>query len=168
MSYQEKKTITSLCTGIFVLAAYSFYAFGRVRAGTAEPDDLRFWAISMLIFIGIWIVTFIVIQIVFHILLSISIAVKGKIQNQELDDKAISKQIDAEMVEDEMDKLIELKSSRIGFILAGIGFTAGLATLAIGLQPAVILNILFFSFQGGSILEGLAQLYFYRKGLAHG
>lgn len=122
----------------------------------------------MLVFIGIGVAATIVIQIVFHILLSISIAVKGKIQNQDLDDKEIEKQIDAEMVEDEMDKLIELKSNQIGFILAGIGFVAGLVTLAFNAPPAVMLNILFISFSAGSLLEGFAQLYYYRKGLAHG
>ena len=168
MSYQEKKTITSILTGVLVLAAYCIYAFGKHQPGTSNSSDLKFWAITMLIFIGIGIAATIVIQIVFHILLSISIAVKGKIQNQDLDDKEIEKQIDAEMVEDEMDKLIELKSNQIGFILAGIGFVAGLVTLAFNYSPAVMLNILFISFSAGSLLEGFVQLYYYRKGLAHG
>jgi hypothetical protein len=168
MSYQEKKTITSILTGVLVLAAYCIYAVSKSRAGLLPTGDLKSWAITMLIFIGIGIVTSIVIQIVFHILLSISIAVKGKIQNQDLDDKEIEKQIDAEMVEDEMDKLIDLKSNQIGFILAGIGFVAGLVTLAFNYPPAVMLNILFVSFSAGSLVEGFAQLYFYRKGLAHG
>ncbi len=168
MSYQEKKTITSILTGALVLAAYCIYAFGKHQPGAGTSSDLKFWAMTMLIFIGIGVAASIVIQIVFHILLSISIAVKGKIQNQDLDDKEIEKQIDAEMVEDEMDKLIELKSNQIGFILAVIGFVAGLVTLAFGNPPAVMLNILFISFSAGSLLEGFAQLYYYRKGLAHG
>jgi hypothetical protein len=168
MSYQEKKTITSILTGVLVLAAYCIYAFGKSRAGFLTPGDLKSWAVTMLIFIGIGIAASIVIQIVFHILLSISIAVKGKIQNQDLDDKEIEKQIDAEMVEDEMDKLIELKSNQVGFILAVIGFVAALVTLAFNYPPAVMLNILFISFSAASLVEGFTQLYFYRKGLAHG
>ena len=167
MSYQEKRTITSILTGIFILAAYCIYAFGRYQAAI-DPGNLKFWAVTMLIFIGFGVVVSIIIQIVFHILLSISIAVKEKIQNQEMDDKEIEKQIKAEMVEDEMDKLIELKSNRVGFILAGIGFVAGLVTLVFNYPPAVMLNILFISFSAGSLLEGFAQLYYYRKGLAHG
>jgi len=167
MSYQEKKTITSILSGIFILAAYCIFAFSRYQAAI-DPGNLKFWAVNMLIFIGFGVVVSIIIQIVFHIALSISIAVKGKIQNQDLDDKEIEKQIDAEMVEDEMDKLIELKSNRIGFFLAGIGFVAGLVTLAFNYSPAVMLNILFISFSAGSLLEGFAQLYYYRKGLAHG
>lgn len=167
MSYQEKRTITSTLTGILILAAYCIYAFGRVHAGAVDPGNLKFWAVTMLIFIGIGVVVTIIIQIVFHILLSISIAVKGKIQNQEMDDQEIEKQIKAEMVEDEMDKLIELKSNRVGFILAGAGFVAGLIILAFNGSLAVMLNILFISFNAGSILEGFAQLYYYKKGLVY-
>jgi len=168
MSYQEKKTITSILTGALVLAAYCIYAFGKHQPGAGTTSDLKFWAMTMLIFIGIGVAASIIIQIVFHILLSISIAVKGKIQNQDLDDKEIEKQIDAEMVEDEMDKLIELKAMRIGFAVAGIGFVAALVSLILNYSPAVMINIMFLSFSAGSLLEGFTQLYFYRKGVNNG
>ena len=73
MSYQEKRTVTSIVTGILVLAAYCIYAFSRFHSGSVAPDNLKFWASTILIFIGIGIAASIVIQIVFHILLSISI-----------------------------------------------------------------------------------------------
>ena len=110
MSYQEKKTIVSVVTGTLLLIAYCIYAFGK--AGMANIDNLKFWAVTMLIFIGIGVVTMIVIQIVFHILLSISMAVKQKINNENCDDKEIEKALKIDMVEDEMDKLIELKANK--------------------------------------------------------
>lgn len=168
MSYQEKKTIVSIFTGALVLAAYCIYAFGRYQAGTAGVDDLKVWSGIMLIFIGIGIVVAIVIQIVFHILMSIGIAVEKKIQDENYDDKEIEKSIKTEMVEDEMDKLIELKSMRTGFIVAGAGFIAGLIALVLGSSSMVMLNILFISFSAGSILEGITQLYFYRRGVVNG
>jgi hypothetical protein len=168
MSYQEKRTVTSIFTGALVLAAYCVYASGQYRAGAVAPDDLKFWAGTMLIFIGIGIAASIVIQIVFHILMAISIAVKEKIRDAQFDDKEIEKSIGAEMVEDEMDKLIELKSNRVGFFLAGIGFVAALVALILNYSPAVMLNILFISFSAGSLFEGFAQLYFYRKGIKNG
>ena len=33
MSYQEKKTITSIFTGVLVLVAYCIYAFGNIDPG---------------------------------------------------------------------------------------------------------------------------------------
>ena len=168
MSYQVKKTTTSIVTGILVLAAYFIYTFGRVHAEAAAPDGLKFWATTILIFIGIGVVASIVIQIVFHILLSISIAVKKKILNEKCEDKEIEKEIKAEMVEDEMDKLIELKSMRLAFIVAGIGFIAALVSLVLNYPPAVMLNILFISFGAGSLFDGFAQIYYYRRGLKNG
>jgi uncharacterized membrane protein YjjP (DUF1212 family) len=91
--------------------------------------------------------------------------VKGKIQDNECDDKEIDKTIKAETAEDEMDKLIELKSNRVGSFLVGAGFIAALVTVLYGFSAVMVLNILFISFAAGSILEGFAQLYYYRKGI---
>ncbi|MBN1372803.1 MAG: hypothetical protein JW987_12755 [Anaerolineaceae bacterium] len=164
MSYQEKRTLASIFSGILILAAYCIYAFNPTRLAALTPDDLKPWASTMLIFIGIGIVATIVIQIVFHILLSISLAVQTKIRNMESDDKEIERSIQLEMVEDERDRQIELKSQRIGFAIAGIGFVAGLLSLVFNYSPVVMLNILYLSFSAGSILEGFGQLYFYRRG----
>lgn len=167
MSYQAKRTIVSIITGAAVLAAYCIYAFGPGRAGAIVSGDLKFWAITMLKFIGIGVAVTIVTQIVFHILLSVSVAIKKKIQDQNCADEDIEKSIGAEMVEDEMDKLIELKSTRVGFVFAGIGFVAGLVSLVLNYSPVVMLNIIFISFMVGSIVEGFSQLYYYGKGIRH-
>jgi hypothetical protein len=168
MSYQERRTIVTLLSGALVIAAYCIYAFGRYQSGAVDASDLKFWAGAMLIFVGIGIAAIIVIQIVFHILMAIGIAATKKIRDEQCDDKEIEKTIGAEMVEDEMDKLIEMKAMKIGFGIAGVGFIAALLSLVLGYSAAVMLNILFLSFSGGSVLEGVAQLYFYRRGVTHG
>ncbi len=164
MSYQEKRTITSILSGILILAAYCIYAFNPSRLAVLPPGDLRPWASTMLIFIAIGVGITVIIQIVFHILLSIAIAVQAKIENQQSDDKEIDRKIESEMVEDERDKQIELKSMRLGFVVAGIGFFAALLSLVLGYTPPVMLNILFLSFSAGSLFEGAGQLYYYRRG----
>ena len=164
MSYQEKRTWASIISGALLLAAYCFYAFNPARLAALPPGDLRPWAVTMLIFIGIGIVATIVIQIVFHILLSISLAVRAKIENQDSDDKEIERAIKGEMVEDERDRLIELKSAQIGFAVAGIGFVSALLWLVFSNSPVVMLNIFYLSFSVGSLLEGIGQLYYYRRG----
>ena len=164
MSYQEKRTCASIFSGILVLAVYCIYAFNPSRLSTLPPGDLKPWASTMLIFIAIGIGVTIINQIVFHILLSISLAVQTKIQNQQSDDKEIERTINREMVEDERDKHIELKSMQIGFAVAGIGFVSGLLSLVFNYSPVVMLNIFFLSFHVGSILNGVGQLYYYRKG----
>ncbi|HPS34136.1 MAG TPA: hypothetical protein PK854_02605 [Oscillospiraceae bacterium] len=161
MSYQEKKTGISMFMGVLILIAYCIYAFGQVRSGAADFNDLKFFSATMMIFIGIGIAAMIVIQVLFHIALSVSVAVKEKCG----DDKKIGKAIEATMVEDEMDKLIELKSGKIGFALIGAGFIAGLITLLFNCPPAVMLNILYLSFGVGSLAGGAMSIYYYRKGV---
>ncbi|ULQ58769.1 hypothetical protein K7I13_09425 [Brucepastera parasyntrophica] len=60
MSYQSKRTITSMVTGIILAAVYIIYATGKTAPG---PDNLKAWALLMLIFIGIGIAAVIIIQI---------------------------------------------------------------------------------------------------------
>lgn len=168
MSYQEKRTTVSIVTGVLILAGYFSYALGKVQAGAVVPGDLKFWASTILIFIGIGIVATIIIQIVFHILLSIAIAVQKTIENENIGDKEIERSVGAEIVEDEMDKLIQLKSVRTGYFFAGFGFVIALLSLILNYTPVVMLNILFVSFIAGSIFEGFTQLYYYKKGFSHG
>jgi uncharacterized membrane protein len=168
VSYKEKKTIVSLVTGLLILATYCIYTLNKIQLGTAALDDLKFWATTILIFIGIGVVSLIIILIVFHILLSVTIAVKEEIQNGEYDDKKIAKTLELDMVEDEMEKLIGLKAMRISFAVVGIGFIAALVSLVLNYSPAVMLNIMFFSFGIGSMIEGFTQLYFYRRGVRNG
>lgn len=165
MSYPEKKTLVSIGTGLAILAAYGLYAFGRVQSGMVAADDLRFWATTILIFVGVGVLAAIVIQIIFHILLSVSVAVKEQIKHKTCDDKAVEKTIELEMVQDERDKLIELKAMRVGFVVAGIGFLAAMGSLVFNYSPAVMVNILFVSFSVGSMAEGVAQMFYYRHGV---
>ncbi|MGB7594245.1 MAG: hypothetical protein WBL80_01620 [Erysipelotrichaceae bacterium] len=165
MSYPEKRTIVSIITGVLILGAYILYAFGKYQAGLTTAGDLKFWAGTMLVFIGIGIVANIIIQIVFHILLSISIAVVEKVKDINFDEKLIEKSLENEMVSDEMDKLIELKSMRVSFIVAGVGFMLALVSMILNDSAVLMINILFVSFSVGSLIEGVSTLYFYRHGV---
>ncbi len=160
MSYQEKKLIASIISGVLVLAAYCIYVFGINQTF----GDIKQCAATMLIFIGIGVGATIVIQIIFHMVYAASLAIK----KNKCDDKEIETEMAACMVEDEMVKLIDLKSSRVGYVIAGIGFVAGLVSLVLGTAAAVMLNIFFISSSAGSIIEGLSGLNYYRKGVANG
>ncbi len=164
MSYQEKRTIANILTGAVILISYCIYAFGKYQTGGVESGDIEFWASTMLIFIGIGIVVAIIVQIVFHVLLSVSIAVQKKIQDANFDENEIEKSINAEMVEDEMGKLIGLKSERVGYVTIGTGFVLALFAIVFNYSTVIFLNIIFISFSLGSILEGFMNLYYFRRG----
>jgi uncharacterized membrane protein len=156
MSYQEKRIITTIITGVLILAAYGIYVFQQYQAGVIDMEkDLRFWAAAMLIFIGVGIVLMIVILIVFHIIN----AIVNEAKKREQEDPSI---------EDEMDKLIALKATRNSYAVVGVGFVLSMASLVMQMPPAVMLNILFLSFNLGSIFEGFSQLYYYRRGIQNG
>ena len=172
MYYQEKKTVVTILSGILVLAAYSVYGLMKYQAvGAKLLQDTKFWATTMLIFIGAGIVLIILTQIIFHILLAVSHEVKKEIakagaysaRGKEIDNSDRSLEISE--VEDEMDKLIALKSMRNSYILVGLGFVLSLVSMVMEMPPAVMLNVIFLSFQVGSILDGFSQLYFYKKGI---
>ena len=165
MSYQIAKTVTNIISGVVVLVVYLFYVSGNYQAGLLAMDDLKSWAQIMLIFIGIGIAMAIVVQIIFHILFSIGLAVKESIKNGNCDDREIERTIKLEMVEDEMGKLIELKSMRVSYIMVGVGFVASLVLLFFDYPAYLALNFLFVSFCTGGILDGFTQLYYYKKGL---
>ena len=163
MSYQEKKTLLSIITSVLLMVSYSIYAFGK--AGMAHINDLQFWAKTILIFIGIGIVALIVLQIVFHILMAISKAIRAKLSENEVDEAEIERSMKIETAEDEMDKMIEMKSNRYGYTIMGLGFMAGLIAIAFGASAVAMLNILYFSTWTGSIIEALMQIRYYRKGV---
>jgi hypothetical protein len=174
MSYQQKKTLVSVVSGIILFISYCVLILPKYQIAE-NSSDLKFWAISILSFIGVSIVVNIIIQIIFHILLSVSIAVKEQVKNEiekeitgtksneKTMENVIDKKIKMEMIEDERDKMIELKSLRVGYYISGVGIIASIFVLVIGLTPAIMLNVLFLSVMLGAIVEGIVQYYFYSK-----
>ena len=161
MSYNSKKNIISMAAGIVPIAAYIIY----VCMGNAPtPEDIAAWAKLMLAFIGIGVVAQIIIQILFHIVFSISVAVR----ENDKDGEKTKKIIHASMIEDERDKLINLKTQRIGYTCAGIGLFAALFALAGGAPFVVALHIIVGAGAAGSLVEGCAGIFFHERGVRNG
>jgi hypothetical protein len=157
MAPKSKSIITSTVSGFVFLTAYAIY----VSRPENTPDTLQAWAISMLVFLGIAIVALIIIQIVFHIVLAIGLAVT----EGEGDSGRIKRILDSTMAEDEMDRVINLRAARVGYVFAGIGFVGVLLTLALGLSAVVALHVLFWSIALGSFVSGAVSVYGYERGV---
>ena len=158
MSYNSKRTITSMTAGCITVIAYIIYALSR---HSPAPDDLKGWAVTMLVFIGIGVAAVILVQIVFHIVFAAAVAAKERGR----DDKTVERIIASAVLEDERDKLIGLKSSHIAYVFAGLGFLAALISLAFGGPVLAALHIIFGATAVGSVVEGIASVYFYEKGV---
>jgi hypothetical protein len=171
MNYHEKRIIMTSAIGFGVTIAYIIFAISAYNLGTIESQSLKFWAIRMLIFIGIGVSAIIIGMILFHIIYSVLLAIKLKMEDKSLSDKDIEKQIKSiiktDAIEDEMEKLIQLKSSQISFALIGIGFVLALLSLVFNYSGVIMINIIFVSFSFGSAIEGLLQLYYHKKGIHH-
>ena len=161
MSYTSKRTIVSMLAGVLVIAAYVIYALG---ASSPAPDNLKSWSVVMLIFIGIGVAANVVIQILFHILFAIGVAVRER----ESSDSEIEREIAASVVEDERDRLIGLKSARVGYAVTGSGVVIALAALALGNTAVLALHIIIGACAVGSIFEGCAGVYFHERGVRNG
>ena len=148
-----------MIAGAALTAAYIIYALG---GNAPAADNISAWAQTILIFIGIAVGASIIIQILFHIAYSVGIAVKER----ERDDKEVERIIASETAEDELDRLISLKSSQAGYICAGIGFVATLAALAFfNVSVVVVLHILLGAMFTGSCIEGCLSIRFYERGV---
>lgn len=171
MTYHEKRMIVTSIIGILVSVSYLIFAITTYQNGSAASLTLKFWAEWILIFIGIGVVAMIIGTILFSIAYPIIISIKFKIENKDMPDDEFKKQVESiiktDMVEDEMGKLIELKSMRIGFAFAGVGFVLSLVSLLLNYSPIIMIHIIFLSFSIGSALEGLASVYYYKKGVRH-
>ena len=161
MSVISKRTVLSMGVGIAALIVYVIYALGEA---SPAADDLKSWALALLVYIGVCIVAVIIIEILFHIILAVGISVKEK----ESDAKKIDRIIKSSMIEDERDRLINLKSSHTGYACAGVGFVIGLIALALGVSAVAALHIMAGGFALGSVIEGCMSVYFYEKGVHNG
>ena len=112
-----------------------------------DPNDLQFWAKSILIFIPIAIVAKIITLILFSIINSV-----------------ITNEGDVEIT-DERDKLVELKATRNSHIIFSLGFIVSLLFLAFGMQPFVMVLTLITCAVIADVFGEISQIYFYTRGV---
>jgi hypothetical protein len=133
--------LTDLLVGAAAVVAYILYAFfGNVPG----RDDIKGWAILMLVFIGIGVGAIIAAQILFRIICGDD----GK--------------------EDEMDKAVGLRASRFGYSAVGLGILAMLISLACGASAVAALHIILGGCCLGGLADGAISIFFYEKGLRNG
>ena len=161
MTYNSKKYITGMAAGAATAAAYIIYA----GTGNAPlSGDIQLWARLMLIFIGIGVVAQIIVQIAFHVVFAVGVAVKEHDKEGEYTKKLLN----TFMIEDERDKLIGLKSTRIGYLCTGGGSVAALIFLAAGASYVVALHIIAAAGAAGSFAEGCANVFYNERGVRNG
>lgn len=152
MSFQEKRSLVTVVSGIVVFAIY-FYLFAG-RYAELTPDQLgsaavmlRFWARGFLLFVPITVAVRIVALIVFMIVYRIA---AGE---------------DAPDFEDERDKLIELKVSRVSEAIFMIGFVGSMVPIAFDGSVTTMFIVLLGAGLLAEIVGEGARIIMYRSGL---
>ena len=149
MDIKEKRILVSLLSSVLVILFYAWYVYSRYIADNpAILNDFKFWGTSFIILIPVAIGIQIVIQIIFAIITHI-----------------LNKGEEIDPIDDERDKLIELKAIKVSHYLFILGFILALGTLAMGMQPWVMFVVLISSGFTASMVNEILRLYYYRKGV---
>ena len=147
MNYQENRIIGYLISVLLAVGYYSFQVFQKYQEGSFDLTTISSsWGSVILIAIAVQIVLSIFMGILFSV-----------IPASTRSEKNIS-------LSDERDQLINLKADQISHAVFGVGFLIAMITLAIGLPPLVMLNLIVYSGFGAGIVGLITKLYLYRRG----
>ena len=147
MSFHEKRALVSLASTLLLAVVYTSIMWARIPTGDPySPEVFRFWGLFFVVYIPIVIVAKIVLYIVFSIL------------------NAIATREGDPGIEDERDKLIELRANRNSAYVFGLGFIIAMFALVFNQPPTTMFLILV---GGGLIAESTAEVWqflYYRRG----
>ncbi len=147
MTFQEKQNLVNLGCILLIFIGYCIFLFQMIQSGTlTTTNDLPFWAGVILKLIPIQIGANILVMIVFNIILTI-IATDRIPENS-----------------DELDKLIDMKSTVYGSYVFFIGFLIAMILTAFGLPVWMIFNMFIVSFFGMEFTWSIVQYRMYHRG----
>ena len=149
MSYQEKNITVYLVSYLLIVGYYLVNLSQMLREGALVSSRVY----------GLWvmvIVTSIIVNIIASILTNIVLSIVHAI-------KARTNEVER-FIEDERDKLIELKGMRSAYITFSLGVLVSVLFFVFG-QPALVMisMIIFFAILA-EILGAISQIYLYRRG----
>lgn len=151
MSYQEKRSLLTLVSGVLIFAVYFAVVWSRYQDLAPEvlastDSMLRFWATVMLIFIPISIVGRIILLIAFSIVYRIT---SGE---------------DPPDFDDERDKIIELKVNQISQAIFIVGFVGSMIPIVAGMSVTMMFVVLLGSGLVSEIVGETARILMYQRG----
>jgi len=150
MSNRLNAIAVSLFSTLVILVYYLANVWRMIQQGDLVPNDVfRLWIIVIIASI----VMNIVGNIIAAITMSIAHAIKTKSEQE------------VRFIEDERDKLIELKGDRVAYIASSIGVFLSMLSFVLGQPALVMFNLLVFFALVAEIIGNLSQFYFYRRGV---
>lgn len=150
MSFQEKNITVSLVTSTLILGFYLIRISQMFQGdGLISTNLFRLWGIV----IGLTIITNILGTILTHIVSAIIEAIKTGEEDPKIED-----------FEDERDQLIDLRGTKVAYIVSSIGVFLSMLAFAFGQPPLVMFSLLIFSGLVAQIIGDISRLVLYRRG----
>lgn len=150
MSHQEKNITASLVSFSLILGFYLIRMLGMIQAERLISTKLfRLWGIVILL----GIVGTIITSIFTHIVAAIVHAIKTGEEDPKIED-----------IEDERDKLINLRGTRVTYFVSSLGVALSMLTFVLGQSPLVMFSLLIFFGIFSQIIGDISRLVLYRRG----
>src|SRR3972149_9770378 len=149
VSFQEKNITVSLVNFILILGFYLIRVFQMIQGGSFNSTNVfRLWGIVIVFAIIVTIFA----TILTHIVSSIIQAIKTK------------EEPDFKDIQDERDKFIDLRGTKVTYFVSSIGIFLSMLTFALGQPPLVMFTLLIFFGVVAQIIGDISRLYLYRRG----
>jgi len=150
MSHQEKNISASLVSFSLILVYYLIRMLGMLPIAELESSKLfRLWGIVILL----GIVGTIIASIFTHIIAAIVHAIQTGEEDPKIDD-----------TEDERDKLIDLRGTRVTYIVSSLGVALSMLAFVLGQPALVMFSLLIFFGLIAQVIGDISRLVLYRRG----
>jgi hypothetical protein len=149
MSSREKNVTVSLVNFILILGFYLIRLFQMIQSGSFNSTNVfRLWVIVIVLAVVVTILA----TILTHIVSAIIQVIKTK------------QEPDIEDIQDERDKLIDLRGTKVTYFVSSIGGFFSMLTFVLGQPPLVMFTLLIFFGVVAQIIGDISRLYLYRRG----
>ncbi|MCB9134108.1 MAG: hypothetical protein H6636_01690 [Anaerolineales bacterium] len=150
MSFQEKNITVSLVNFSLISGYFLLRIFQLSQSGNFDSSHVfRLWGIIIILAV---IVT-VVLMVLTHIGSTIYQVIKTGDENPKI-----------ENIEDERDKLIDLRGTKVTYLVSSIGVLIAMLTFVFGQPPLVMFSLLILSGLVAQIIGDISRLAFYRRG----
>ena len=150
MSFQQKNITVSLVNFSLILGIFSIRVLQMIQSGSFTSTNVfRLWGLV----IALAVLVTIFATILTHIVSAIIDAIKTGNENPKIED-----------IEDERDRLIDLRGTRVTYFLASIGSFLAMLTYVLGQPALVMFTLLIFFGVLAQVVGDISRLYLYRRG----
>jgi len=150
MSFQQKNITVSLANFTLILGFYLIRVFQMVQDGSFNSANVfRLWGVIIVLAVVVTIFA----TILTHIVSAIIQAIKTGEQKPEVED-----------IQDERDQVIDLRGTKLTYLVSSIGAFLSMLTFVFGQPPLVMFTLLIFFGVLAQILGDVLRLVLYRRG----